>query len=196
MTAELCETNLALSEVVSGKRHGPRPLTLAEVAARIISRSVPDGSCLIFTGYKTPNGYGMIGARGIHPKPIYVHRVVFAAAHGLPVTGAWAGGRESSHLCDRQRACVNLAHLAAEPHAANMDRIPGSRRGRPTFFDTEAIAVEIERDGIWPVIVRHELSYQHALRIRNGWRPKKPYRPSPIVATSDGRELCLEGAAS
>jgi len=194
MTAELCETNLALSEVVSDKRHGPRPFTLAEVASRIISRSAPDGDCLIWSGPKA-RGYGMVLARGIHPRPIYVHRVVFAAAYGLPVTGAWGGGREGSHLCG-QKACVNVAHLVAESHAGNMDRIPGSRRGRPTRFDTEAIAVEIERDGIWPVIVRREMSYQHALRIRNGWRPKKPYRPSPVVATSDGRELCLEGAAS
>jgi hypothetical protein len=53
-----------------------------------------------------------------------------------------------------------------------MARIPQNRGGRPTFFDTEAVAAEIARDGIWPVVVRHGMSYQHALRIRNGWRPE------------------------
>ena len=106
MTAELCETNLVLSEVDSGKRHGPRPLTLDEVAARIISRSVPDGECLIWTG-ATTRGYGMVLARG-----------------------------------------------------------------------TEAVAAEIARDGIWQVVARHGMSYQHALRIRNGWHPKKAYQPA------------------
>ena len=53
-----------------------------------------------------------------------------------------------------------------------------TRRGRPTSFDTEAVAAEIARDGLWPVVGRHGLSYGHALRIRRGWRPKKPYQPA------------------
>ena len=162
-------------------RKGPAPRTLAEVAAGIISRTIPGpGGCLIWTGFTTPDGYGMVSARGLSQQPLYVHRIVFAAAH----PGAYAGGRESSHLCDRQRACVNVAHLTAESHAANMARIPQSRRGRPTFFDTEAVAAEIERDGIWQVVVRHGMSYQHAMRIRKGWRPKKPYQPVAIEAVA------------
>lgn len=162
-------------------RKGPPPRTLAEVAAGIISRTVPgEDGCLLFTGTLTPKGYGMVLARGLSDKPLYVHRVVLAAAHGLPLIGPWAGGRESSHTCAR-KACVNIAHLVAETHAENMARIPRNQGGRPTFFDTEAIAGEIERDGIWQVIVRHQMSYQHAMRIRGGWRPKKPYCPSPAV---------------
>ena len=179
MTAELCEKDFTLSEVKPRNRRGPSPRTLAEVAANIISKAVPDGDCLIFTGCKVRGGYGTVTARGLSDKPLYAHRVVFAAFHG---GDAWSGGRESSHLCDQQRACVNLAHLVAESHAANMDRIPESRRGRPTLFDTEAVAAEIERDGIWPVVVRHGMSYAHGMRIRNGWRPKKAYRP--VLATS------------
>jgi hypothetical protein len=190
-----------MSEVVSTgtgyyrkSTHGPAPRRLAEVAAAIISRSVSDGNCLIFTGSVLPNGYGQVLARGLSPAPLYVHRVIFAHHNGwFPVRAV--DGQEVSHLCGR-KACVNPAHLVAESHAANMARIPRNRGGRPTLFDTEAVAAEIERDGIWPVIVRHRMSYQHALRIRAGWRPQKPYRPSPAVATSDARELCLEGAAS
>ena len=189
MIAELCESILTLSEVKPRNLRGPRPQTLAEAAAHIISRSVPDGDCLIFTGAKARGGYGIIGARGLSDKPLYAHRVVFAAVHG---GDAWSGGRESSHLCDQQRACVKLAHLVAESHAANMDRIPESRRGRPTLFDTEAVAAEIERDGIWPVVVRHGMSYQHALRIRNGWRPKKAYRP----ITAETQILCPDEASA
>jgi len=174
--------------------HGPAPRTLAEVAAGIISKAVPDGACLIFTGSVLPNGYGQVFARGLWPAPLYVHRVIFAHHNGwFPVRAVH--GVEVSHLCDR-KACVNPAHLIAESHADNMARIPRNRGGRPTFYDTEAVAAEIERDGIWPVIVRHGMSYQHALRIRAGWRPQKPYHPSPVVATSDARELRLESVAS
>jgi hypothetical protein len=55
---------------------------------------------------------------------------------------------------------------------------PETRRGRPTVFDTEAVASEIVRDGIWPVVLRHGMSYAHAARIRSGWRPKKSFRPT------------------
>ena len=163
-------------------RKGPAPRTLAEVVAGIISRTIPGpGGCLLFTGTITPKGYGMVLARGIHGKPIYAHRVVFAAYHGeAPPHGS---GLEVSHLCGIS-VCVNPAHLVAESHAENMARIPGNRGGRPTFFDTEAIAAEIERDGIWQIVVRHGMSYQHAMRIRNGWRPKKPYQPVAIEAVA------------
>jgi hypothetical protein len=68
---------------------------------------------------------------------------------------------------------------------------PGAQRGRPTSFDTETVAAEIVRDGIWPVVLRHGMSYAHAARIRNGWRPKnatppfvrsrRPEDPAPSV---------------
>jgi hypothetical protein len=54
---------------------------------------------------------------------------------------------------------------------------PGAERGHPMVFDTEAVAAEIERDGVWPVVVRYGMSYQHARRIRNGWRPKNETQP-------------------
>ncbi|MCX7335493.1 MAG: HNH endonuclease signature motif containing protein [Hyphomicrobiales bacterium] len=185
MIAELCASDLSLSEVPSDRRRGPKPRTLAEVAARIISRSVPDGECLIWTGALARGGYGMVTARGLRDKPIYVHRVVFAAHHGEDPT--WGSGLELSHLCGVP-ACVNVAHLVVEPHAANMGRIPEDRRGRHTAFDTEAVAAEIAREDIWQVVVRHGLSYGHAARIRNGWRPKKAYRPAPT--TSESQTFC------
>lgn len=161
---------LVLSEV----RRGPRPRTLAEVAEGIISRSRYDGDCLIFTGSKTPTGYGMVSARGVWPTPLYAHRVVYAAAHG----GLPARGHDVSHLCDR-KDCVNVAHLVGEPHAANMDRIPPERRGRRTRLDTEAVAAYIDEHGLWPAITHFHMSYGHALRIRRGWRPKKAYSETP-----------------
>lgn len=174
--AALCETTLVLSEVVSER--DPRSAELADLAARITSRSVPDGDCLIWAGTKTRTGYGIVHARGIHPKPVYVHRVVFAATHGwAPVRG---DGVELSHLCHRPD-CVNVEHLVDESHAANMARIPEHRRGRPVRFDTEAVAACIAEDGIWAAVVRYGMSYQHALRIRNGWRPKKSGQPSPAA---------------
>ena len=65
--------------------------------------------------------------------------------------------------------------------ATRVQDLPVTRRGRPTTFDTEAVAAEIVRDGIWPVAIRHGMSYAHAARIRSGWRPKKALRPLPFV---------------
>jgi hypothetical protein len=171
----LCEQYLLLSEVESRRPKGPRPKSLAEVAAGLISRTVPDGDCLIFTGAKAGAGYGQVLARAIYPKPLRAHRVVYAAHHGgIPA------GCDVSHLCDR-KDCLNVEHLVAEAHAANMARIPEHHRGRPVRFDTEAVAACIAEDGIWQAVVRYGMSYQHALRIRNGWRPKKSGQPTPAA---------------
>jgi hypothetical protein len=66
----------------------------------------------------------MVMARAWHPtSPQQVHRIVYEAWKG-PVPA----GCEVSHLC-AVRHCVNPAHLVAESHAANMERIPAERRG-------------------------------------------------------------------
>lgn len=168
--AHCVSQSLVLSEVAPG----PRPRTLAEVADGIISRSSYEGDCLIFGGAKTPTGYGMVTARGIWPNPLYAHRLVYAAAHG----GLPARGHDVSHLCGR-KDCVNVAHLVAEPHAANMDRIPLHRRGRRTRLDTDAVAAYIDEHGLWSAITHFDMSYGHACRIRRGWRPVKPYQHTP-----------------
>jgi len=49
-------------------------------------------------------------------------------------------------------------------------RLVGSRRRR---YPAEYIARRIEEDGsVWGVVVEFGISYAHACRIRNGWRPR------------------------
>lgn len=81
----------------------------------------------------------------------------------------------SRHPGEAAPTIVPVPRLAARTVAK-------ARGGRPTLFDTEAIAAEIERDGIWPVIARHGMSYQHAVRIRSGWRPRACLRSGRIEA--------------
>lgn len=79
------------------------------------------GRCWLWTGTRCGrDGYGGIyvahhqvpGSR--HPKPSYVHRVVWELAHG-PI----AEGQHILHSCDR-RNCVNAAHLFLGNQDANM----------------------------------------------------------------------------
>jgi hypothetical protein len=118
-----CGPELSLWEVE--RRKGPRPRSQVALAKHILDRAVASSDgCLLWPGAQT-KGYGMVMARAWHPtSPQQVHRVVYEVVKG-PVPA----GSEVSHLC-AVRLCVNPAHLVAESHAANMERIPAERRGR------------------------------------------------------------------
>jgi hypothetical protein len=124
----------------------------------------------------------MLMARGLWPKPVYAHRVIHQLHHGTAPTQT--DGVEISHLCGNP-SCVEVEHLVVESHAANMARIPRGRTGRPVAYDAEAVAARIEADGgeVWGAVVAFGISYGHALRIRRGWRPMKPFVPADEVAS-------------
>lgn len=72
---------------------------LAERAKRYVERR---GSCLIWTGGISKNGYALVGLAG---KSALAHRALWEEMHGeLPAR------TEIDHIC-HNRACVNLEHL-------------------------------------------------------------------------------------
>lgn len=81
---------------------------------RVLARSVAGhNGCLIWTGAKTPQGYGQINWRG---RRIGVHRVAY-----ISFKGSIPQGLEIDHLC-RVRHCLNPFHLEAVTHAENVRR--------------------------------------------------------------------------
>ena len=46
---------------------------------------------------------------------------------------------------------------------------------------------------VWSAVVRFGMSYQHALRIRNGWRPKKSGQPTPLPEITESELRVLDG---
>lgn len=79
------------------------PLTpTAEEVARFQSKCVQAGDCILWTGHKDRDGYGVITLRRASRK---AHRVAMWIA-GLPIPS----GHVVNHTC-RNRACVNVGHM-------------------------------------------------------------------------------------
>jgi len=88
-----------------------------EVATRILSRCIPDGDCLIWTGAVGSNGYAKIAVDGrSHP----AHRVIYEATVG-PIPA----GLTIDHLC-LVKTCQNVEHMEPVTLAENGRR--GSER--------------------------------------------------------------------
>lgn len=92
----------------------PRTPTSAAPSDRVLDRCVAGpGACVIWTGARTPKGYGQIN---VEHRRAAVHRIVYEA-----FKGAIPDGLEIDHLC-RVRNCVNPHHLEAVTHAENNRR--------------------------------------------------------------------------
>jgi len=72
--------------------------------------------CWVFTGTRTPGGYGRIGVGSKTAGTDYTHRVMFRESVG-PIPS----GYQIDHLC-RVRACCNPAHLEAVTRQENIAR--------------------------------------------------------------------------
>lgn len=76
------------------------------------------GSCWLWTGAVTRNGYGQIGSGGKRGPVLYAHRVSYELVHGpLPDDRT----RHIDHLC-RVPRCVNPVHLEWVPVSVNVMR--------------------------------------------------------------------------
>lgn len=90
-------------------------------AKRLAERSAPAGDCIVYTGARDRDGYGVIGiGRG---KQHRAHRVAYELAHG-PI----AAGMMVCHRCDVP-ACIKVEHLFLGTIADNnADRDSKGRR--------------------------------------------------------------------
>ena len=73
----------------------------------------------IWTGWHNGEGHGKVQING---KARYVHRLIYAAVHGVVL------GRFDyiDHLCGH-KGCINVTHLEAVTPKANTDRGPGKQ---------------------------------------------------------------------
>lgn len=82
---------------------------------RVLSRTSPVGSCLVWEGATNSKGYGCI-ASGRKGKTVLTHRVaVMAAGRALP------DHMTVDHLC-ANKLCVNPAHLEVVTRTENTRR--------------------------------------------------------------------------
>lgn len=91
---------------------GPKPIPVRERLLRRLHYTT--NGCLLWAGYKNPDGYGVMGIEGRRTERTHV------VAYRLFV-GEIPAGLELDHLC-RQRACANPLHLEPVTHAENMRR--------------------------------------------------------------------------
>lgn len=85
--------------------------TIADIE-RFLKYVNDSGSCWLWSGFKTPLGYGRFSFKG---SPIYAHR--FAVL----IKEQWIIGLEVDHLC-KNRGCVKPEHLEQVTHKLNLLR--------------------------------------------------------------------------
>ncbi len=95
------------------------------------------GSCWIWTGAFSGNGYGSYKRHGS------AHRIAYELATGECITGM-----HIKHSCDNKK-CVNPAHLAATTHSGNMrDMTLKGRHARSKLSISDILKIrEVYADG-------------------------------------------------
>lgn len=126
---------------------GPFQVKSQSLDESFLRRTRRVGECLIWTGSKTPKGYGMIGgSRNRH----YVYRWVYEQRHGeIPAN------MEIDHICGNP-SCCEITHLRAVTRSQNNENWinPNSNNTsgyRDVFFRKES--------GRWFVRVGHKGDY-------------------------------------
>ena len=109
------------------------PATISSsFVTKVLSRTTPDGdSCIVYTGWRSKDGYGMVDLPGGNTK-IAAHRFAYETQVG-PIPP----GSVVHHVC-HNRACINIEHLQVvdaithakshgyEGHAERWGYTPGS----------------------------------------------------------------------
>jgi len=94
-------------------------LSLSE---KLLTKTQPQGECLVWTGQRDPRGYGFLRLEGRLQR---AHRLAYALHHGEIPTGAVI-----RHKCDNP-ACIKLAHLELGSQRDNIhDMIQRGRDNR------------------------------------------------------------------
>lgn len=88
--------------------------TLAELPHKMSPRVVIEGSCWVWTGTMTSDGYGRVYTS--KTKRVPAHRYAYEA-----IAGPIPEGAELDHLC-RNRACVRPVHLEPVTSRENQRR--------------------------------------------------------------------------
>lgn len=104
------------------RKSGPKPVSLV---TRLIENSKPSGECILWTGSKTKDGYGVLGIGRNNQQR--AHRVAWEVKHG-PIPE----GLQVCHKCDVP-LCINIAHLflgTAKENRADMIRKGRTRAPR------------------------------------------------------------------
>ena len=87
-----------------------------------------EDGCIVWTGYKTPKGYGhiMIWSKGLYNNPVRVHRFAYALHYGfdkLPKGTDKTQNRKVIHHKCENKACVNPLHLEVVSDRWNLGRV-------------------------------------------------------------------------
>lgn len=162
---------------------GPAPRSLED---RIADKVVPDGDCLLWSGYVNPQtGYGQISLSAANQERLGSHQriatapwVMCAIAHGLPPRGLIV-----LHECDR-RLCLAPAHLSWGTQSQNI-RAAYERGQQPHGEDhprahhSNAVIAEVRRrlafGESWKAIASVTgVSYSHVWKIARGQRRTYP----------------------
>lgn len=115
------------------------PLTAEQ---RLASYAMLDGDCLIFTGSKAGNGYGVMYFNG---RQQYAHRIAWQLYNGdIPE------GNCVLHKCDNP-ACINLSHLFLGTKRDNTHDMmnkgrAGFYKGKITFEQHRGIILQLKKN--------------------------------------------------
>ena len=134
-------------------------------AKRLAERVRRDGECLIWTGARDRDGYGVIGIG--RDSQYRAHRVAFELAHGAIPAGLFV-----CHACDVP-ACVNPAHLflgTARDNTQDMlrkgrrDILSGERHPMRKLTDADVAVIRLRRargDKLNAIARDFGISFQH-----------------------------------
>ena len=172
----------------TGDPNATRSLVRGSAQDRIAAYTYRDGSCLRWTGYKRPDGYGLASLDG---RMQGAHRVSYIA-----FVGPIPDGMEVDHTC-YVRDCVEPSHLRLVTRKENND----SRSGRQVTNTTGVVGVHPRRNGMFQALIRKDNKRYHvgtfasvaeAHKALDAERARLGLKPAHVYATPPARSHAFE----